>query len=109
MPSAKPGQPPAADLSVLVKRVDELSKQAGLGPIPIGATKLPLWKRWIGAEKPEYDGKGLRDVVNANALYLDQVKDDIDTHKALDTDRHQALAARVSALEAQSQPPFPGS
>lgn len=103
MASAKPGQPPAADMSVLVKRVDELSKKAGLGSIPVGATKLPLWKRWLGGEKPEYDGTGLRDVVKTNADMLDDVKGDVDTH----SERLNRHSDRLAALEAQPpQVPF---
>lgn len=102
--SAKPGQPPSADLSVLVNRVDALSQKAGLGPIPPGATKLPLWKRWLGGEKPEYDGTGLRDVVNTNAIFLDGVKRDGDVNSQAILE----LRADVQALkEAPAPHPFP--
>ena len=109
MPSQKPTQPPGgADFSALVKKVNELATKTGLAPLNTTITgKIPAWKRWVGAEKPDYDGTGLRDTVNANALYLDDVKDDLDNHKDVDNTRHTALAARVSALEAQGEPPFP--
>lgn len=70
---------------------------------------LTTWKRWVGGEF-EFDGKGLRDVVMANAIYADQVKDDLDAHKAADQARHAALNQRVAALEAAAQTnPFPAS
>lgn len=102
MAAAKPTQPPSgADMSALVKRVDELSKKAGLGAF---TSKLPLWKRWLGGEKPDYDGTGLRDVVNTNAVFLDQVKGDVDANG-------QAIAelkADVQVLkEAPAPRPFP--
>lgn len=105
MPSAKPTQPPAADLSALVNRVDELSKKAGLGALGTGAKALPRWKRWIGGEKPDFDGSGLRDVVATNAIYLDGVKRDVDLH----TERLDTQAARIEALENAPAVPFPGS
>lgn len=104
MASTKPTQPPAADLSVLVNRVDALSVKAGLGKLPLGATKLPLWKRWLGGEKPEYDGTGLRDVVNSNAIMLDGVKRDGDVNSQAILE----LRADVQALKETPAPhPFP--
>lgn len=107
MASAKPSKAPAADLSALVNRVGALSEKAGLGPLPPGALKLPLWKRWVGGEKPEYAAAtegALRVVVDANAKYLDEVKGDVDAH----SDRLNLQAARIAALEAQpTTPPFP--
>jgi hypothetical protein len=109
MPAAKPTQPPAADMSVLIKRVDELSQKAGLGPIPPGAQKLPMWKRWLGGEKPEFDGSGLRDVVQTNAVFLDAVKRDLDDSKENIGVGMVSLDRRLDALEAQiGNPPFPG-
>jgi len=103
MASAKPTQPPAADMSVLVNRVDALSKKAGLGALPIGATKLPAWKRWIGGEA-EFDSSGLRDVVNSNAVMLDNQKKDLDAHGQSIIE----LRADVQALkEAPAARPFP--
>lgn len=103
MASAKPTQPAAADMSALVNRVDALSKAAGLGPVPVGASTLPKWKRWIGGES-EYDGTGLRDVVNANAIMNDQMKSNIDAHSQAIID----LQAEVQALkEAPAPHPFP--
>lgn len=104
MASGKPSQPPAADLSALVKRVDALSQRAGLEPLGLGATRLPAWKRWVGGEKPEYDGTGLRDVVDANARYLDAVKGDVDTHSQAIIE----MRADIQALkEAPAARPFP--
>lgn len=70
---------------------------------------LTTWKRWVGGEF-EFDGKGLRDVVNANAIHLDAVEDNLNAHKAADQSRHATINQRLAALEAASQTsPFPGS
>jgi hypothetical protein len=101
MPSAKPSQPPPADMQGLIDRVTELSKKVLNKPF---SSTLPKWKRWVGGEG-EYDVTGLRDVVNADALMLDQVKQDGDTNTAAIVD----LRRRVTALETQPSAPFPGS
>jgi hypothetical protein len=107
MASAKPSKQPAADMSVLVNRVDQLSQKAGLGPLDTGAKKLPLWKRWIESAGPEYDALsegGLRAVVNANALYADAMKTDLDLHGQAIIE----LRADVQALkDAPAARPFP--
>jgi len=105
MPSAKPTQPPSADMSVLVNRVDELSVKAGLGALGTGAKNLPRWKRWVGGEKPDFDPTGLRDVVDTNARYLDAVKNNVDANGQQIAD----LDTRVKALENAPAVPFPGS
>lgn len=69
---------------------------------------LTKWKRWVGGEF-EFDGKGLRDTVMANAIYVDGVKADLDDHRSADLARHQLVNQRLAALEAAVQnPPFPG-
>lgn len=109
MAAQKPTQPPAADMSVLVNTVDALSQKVLGKPLGLGAKQLPRWKRWLGGDKPDYDGTGLRDVVNTNALYLDNVKKDLDEYQAADNLRQQNTNARLAALEAQiNNPPFPG-
>lgn len=65
-----------------------------------GFQKLNRWLLGIG----EYDGIGLKDVVEANADGLDSIKSHVDLNsgKLLD------LEDRVAALEAQPAPrPFP--
>lgn len=70
---------------------------------------LTKWKRWVGGEF-EYDGVGLRDVVNSNAIHLDAVEENLNAHKAADQSRHSAINQRLSALEAAAQTvPFPAS
>jgi hypothetical protein len=108
MPSAKPPRPPVFDDKNFNKRLYERVRQPDGKPYsvfdyaddagaPIGFTRFTKWIR------------GLRDVVNADAIYLDEVKEDVDEHgERLNThtarlDRH---SERLSALEAQ-QPPFP--
>jgi hypothetical protein len=107
MASAKPSKQPPADMSVLVNRVDALSQKAGLGALGPGAMQLPLWKRWIESAGPEYDAVsegGLKSVVNANALYTDAIKGDVDLHGQAIIE----LRADVQALkEAPAARPFP--
>ena len=106
MSSKKPTQPPSgADMNALITRVDELSKKV----LSTGFTsKLANWKRWVGGEG-EYDVSGLRDVVNSNALMLD----DTNVHLVRVDDResthYSELNQRVAALEAAPKLPFPGS
>ena len=80
---------------------------------PIDALKLEaseLGESGSGVELQfEFDGKGLRDVVDANAQYLDAVKEDLDAHRAADATRHQTINQRLAALEAAAaSAPFPG-
>lgn len=103
--SAKPSQPPSgADFSALVKKVNELAGKAGVAKLNTTITgKIPAWKRWVGGED-EYDGTGLRDVVNANALFQDQMKAAIDAQAQSIID----LRADVQVLkEAPAPRPFP--
>lgn len=106
MASAKPTQPPTgADFSALVKKVNELATKAAIPLLSETVTgRIPLWKRWVGGEKPEYDGTGLRDVVNSNAIMLDNVKKDVDVSAQAIIE----LRADVQALqEAPAARPFP--
>ena len=106
----KPTQPPAFDAKGFAQRLlERVVKPDGKPYAVFGETGLPRWARWINSSG-EYDGKGLRDVVNANAIYLDDVKNDLDAHKTVDNERHASLARRVTALEGQNtNAPFPGS
>lgn len=75
-----PTQPPTgADFSALVKKVNELATKVGLAPLSATITgRIPAWKRWVGGEGPDFDVKGLRDVVAANAVNQNELKGDID-------------------------------
>ena len=108
--SKKPTQPPPLDTKGFVGRLRDIAAKTGLGPFPVfGDEGLPKFHRWMRGEG-EFDGTGLRDVVNANAFALDDLKEDLDAHKAVDNSRHTALALRVTALEGQgTSTPFPGS
>lgn len=110
MASQKPTQPPQMDTKAFVKRLREVAEKIGIGPFAqFNDTYLPTFHRWIRSEG-EFDGKGLRDVVNANAIFLDDIKEDLDAHKTLDNARHTSLAQRVAALEGQNtRAPFPAS
>ena len=105
MASAKPTQPPTgADFSALVKKVNALAVKAGIDPLNQLITgRIPAWKRWVGGET-EFDGNGLRDVVNSNAIMLDGVKRDGDVNSQAILE----LRADVQALkEAPAAHPFP--
>lgn len=102
--SAKPGQPPSgADFSLLVKKVNETAEKAGLAPLSSAVTgRIPAWKRWVGGEGPDYDIKGLRDIVNTNALFTDQIKGDVDLQA-------QAIIEMRSDIKALQEAPPPHS
>jgi hypothetical protein len=110
--SAKPTQPPSgADFSQLTKKVNETAAKVGVAPLSSTVTgRIPAWKRWTGGEGPDFDGTGLRDVVNADAIYLDAVKEHLDTVDARETAHNNSQDARLDRLEAaQSFSPFPAS
>lgn len=70
--------------------------------------KFPEWKRWVEATATQ-DGRGLKDVIEANAIAVDKLKVDLDQTKEAGAQLFQtvsALAQRVSSLE--TTPPFPG-
>lgn len=108
--SKKPTQPPEMDTKAFVKRLRDITAKVGLGPFQVFSDGyLPVFHRWIRSEG-EFDGTGLRDVVNANAYALDDLKADLDAHKTTENTRYTALAQRVAALEGQqTSSPFPGS
>ena len=108
MATLKPPRPPTFDATAFSGRLHErvLTEQGDAYPVfdPKDDTGkfigLPRFVQWI---------RGLRDVVNGNAIFLDQVKDDLDAHRAADNARHANLSNRVAALEAQQHAPFPES
>jgi len=80
-------------MNALVTRVSELSQKVLNKPF---SSKLQTWKRWVGGEG-EFDVTGLRDVVNANAIYLDDVAASNETaHQQIGS-----LEERIAVLEAQ--------
>lgn len=108
MASVKPPRPPTFDATGFSGRLHErVLTESGVA-YPVFDPKdddgkaigFPRFIQWV---------RGLRDSVNANAIYLDQVKDDLDAHRAADNARHANLSNRVAALEAQQSAPFPGS
>lgn len=107
MASAKPPRSPAFDATAFSSRLYERVLQANGKPYTVFRPKndagtlinFPRFANWL---------RNIRDVVNANALFLDEVKNDLDVHKAADNKRHATLENRVSALEAGGTPPFPG-
>lgn len=100
--------PSGADFSALVKKVNEIALRSGLTPLSETVTaRIPLWKRWVGGEGPEFNEaveRGLKTVVSANADQLNRVKADLDTQSQAILD----LRADVEALkEAPPARPFP--
>lgn len=99
MASAKPSQPPTFDETTFAQRLRE--RVLTSGGLPYAAFKpeyFPRFVRWVKGTG-EYDGKGLRDVVNANAVMLDGVKEHLDRIDEREQDHHIAQANRLSALE----------
>ena len=109
MATRKPNELPAADMSMLLAKVNELAKKTGIDPLHAGAMALSKWKRAVGGEKPDYDVIGLRDVVKTNAIYLDDVEEALHGHIAADQVRHNTINSRLAELEAQpsGSPLFP--
>jgi hypothetical protein len=98
--SQKPTQPPVFDEGTFAKRLYERVLTATTQQ-PYAVFKpdfFPKWARWLSG-KGEYDGVGLRDCVNSNALYLDAVKDHLDRLDDREAAHHQAQSQRLSALE----------
>ncbi len=102
--SAKPAQAPAFDATAHEAALYASVRKPDGSPYLVFADKaLPAWKRFIESSG-EFDGKGLRDVVNINALMLDGVKSDVDLHGQAIIE----LRADVQALkEAPAARPFP--
>ena len=109
MASAKPSQPPAFDASTHERVLyDEIRKADGSGYQVFLDKALAKWKRWVGGED-EFDGKGLRDVVQSNAVYLDAVKNDLDNFRENTGVAQNSTNSRLAMLEeAVANPPFPG-
>lgn len=108
--SKKPTQPPDMDTKAFVKNLRTIASKVGMASVAaFGDQYLPTFHRWVRGDG-EFDGTGLRDVVNANAYALDAVKKDLDDYKVADSARHTDLAQRVAALEgAATSSPFPAS
>jgi hypothetical protein len=104
-----PATPPSgADFSALVKKVNEVATKVGLAPLSDTVTgRIPLWKRWVGGEGPEYNEateRGLKTSVSVNADQLNRVKADLDSQAQSILE----LRADVEALkEAPPARPFP--
>ena len=103
MASAKPPRPPSFDDATFSRRLYERVRTATGGsyavfrPTDDAGEKIgfPRFTEWL---------RGLRDTVNANALYLDAVKGDVDSQGQAILE----LRADVEALkEAPPARPFP--
>lgn len=75
---------------------------AAKAPTSSAWEKFPEWKRWVEATGSQ-DGKGIKDVVEANALGLDKLKADLDEH----SQRLAIAEQRLTALEARPAAGFP--
>jgi predicted transcriptional regulator len=86
--------------------LESVKKPDGTDYLVFSRRTLTTWKRWVGGEF-EFDGVGLRDVVNANAVYLDGVKRDLDDHRENMGVAFNSVDSRLDALEAASTSSFP--
>lgn len=104
MAAAKPTQPPPFDATAHEKALyDSVRKPDGSAYLAFADKAYATWKRWVESTG-EYDGKGLRDVLNTNAIYTDAIKRDVDTQAQAIIE----LRADVQALkEAPAARPFP--
>jgi len=93
-----PSEPPAADISSLMNKIDELCVKAGVDKLGTGVRNLARWKRWLGGEKPDFDGTGLRDIVKANAIGLNEFEDMVHSHIAADNTRHQRINTELAEI-----------
>jgi len=102
--SAKPTQPPAFDAAMHEKALyDSVRKPDGSPYQAFGDKAYATWKQWVESTGT-YDSKGLRDVVNQNAMFTDAIKGDVDLHGQAIIE----LRADVQALkEAPAARPFP--
>jgi hypothetical protein len=106
MASKKPNQAPDWNVDGFITKLNQIAAKVGISPF--NTTAQPAWKRWVEASGDQ-DVAGLRDVVNTNAIYLDDVKGDLDTYKGLSSSEIADLDKRVAALEAAPALPFPAS
>ena len=98
MSAKQPTQAPDFDATAFTNQLQK-------GPITAAVAKqLVKWKRWSEASA-EYDGVGLRDVVAANATFLNAVKLNVDQNSIV----IDSLTDRVTALENRPTVPFPAS
>lgn len=109
MPSKKLGSAPTFDEMTFAKRLHERVLTTGGKQFAVFQERyFPTWVRWVRGTG-EFDGSGVRDVVNANAIYLDDVKGDLDNFRENQGVAHNSINARLAALEAAvGDPPFPG-
>lgn len=103
MSAAKPTRPPSFDARGFSKRLYERVLQANGTPYGIfdyendaaEPINFPRWKQWV---------QSVRDVVSANAIYLDAVKQDVDAHSQAIIELRQDVKA---LQEAPPTRPFP--
>jgi hypothetical protein len=103
--SAKPPRPPSFDDKTFSQRLYERVRTATGGqyavfrPTSDSGDKIgfPRFTEWL---------RGLRDVVNANALFLDDVKSDFDQFRGATLQKQTQQDNRLAALEAQASDPF---
>ncbi len=94
-----PSEPPASDITALLNKVDELCTKAGIAKLGIGARNLARWKRWVGGEKPDFDGTGLRDIVKANAMNFNEFEQMLLAHIAADNARHKNVNEQIAEMK----------
>ena len=94
-----PSEPPASDITSLMNKIDELCEKVGVQKLGLGVRNLARWKRWVGGEKPDFDGTGLRDIVKANALNLNEFEEMVHAHIAADNLRHKNINTKLAEMQ----------
>jgi hypothetical protein len=100
---------PVLDGKAFVKPLAAAHPTASGGVRPVYGTQpeqssdpFPATLRWMRGDG-EFDGKGVKDVVNANAQFTDDIKGDVDEH----SDRLAKVEKRLALLEATPPTRFP--
>jgi hypothetical protein len=99
----KPSGPPTFDAAAFTKAL-----AAGTKISAATAAQYIAWKQWVESTNA-YDGAdkgGLRDILNANALAVDSLKNNVDGQAAR-LDLHASRLDSVEAYQAAQPRPFP--
>ena len=98
MESQKPPRPPAHDAKAANTAWRTIRKADGTEYQVFASESYVDFTAWT---------RKLRDTVNANAVFLDAVKGDLDSLRGTTDARLDNHATRLAALEAQPARPFP--
>lgn len=94
--------PPVLDGKAFVEPLAKAFPTSSGTQRPVYGEPFPKFLRWLRGDS-EFDGTGVKDVVNANAQFTDDIKGDVDEH----AQRLAELESRVAAVEARPSVGFP--